>query len=192
MYCKILKDINNLLDNSHKDVVLVAVDGPSASGKSSFGKFLNDNFVCNVFHMDDFFLPLEKKTEERLSQPGGNTDYERVEDELIKNILKPENFTFNVYDCHSLSHFESGKVFHKRLNVIEGVYSLHPELSDYFDYKIYLDVSNEKQEARILNRSGEKKLERYKKEWIPLESRYFDTYKIKEQCDVVMDTTDLF
>ena len=62
MYCKILKDINNLLDNSNKDVVLVAVDGPSASGKSSFGKFLNDNFVCNVFHMDDFFLPFEKKT----------------------------------------------------------------------------------------------------------------------------------
>ena len=112
--------------------------------------------------------------------------------QLIKNILKPENFTFNVYDCHSLSHFESGKVFHKRLNVIEGVYSLHPELSDYFDYKIYLDVSDEKQEARILDRSGEKKLERYKKEWIPLESRYFDTYKIKEQCDVVMDTTNLF
>ena len=44
--------------------------------------------------------------------------------------------------------------------------------------------------ARIVG--GEKKLERYKKEWIPLESRYFDTYKIKEQCDVVMDTTNLF
>ena len=192
MYCKILKDINNLLDNSHKDVILVAVDGPSASGKSSFGRFLNDNFICNVFHMDDFFLPPERKTAERLAQPGGNIDYERVEEGLIKNILKPENFTFNVYDCHTLSLFESGKVFHKRLNVVEGVYSLHPELSSYFDYKIYLDVNAEKQCERILARSGESKLERYKKEWIPLENKYFDTYKIKEQCDAVLDTTELF
>ncbi|MBQ9844507.1 MAG: uridine kinase [Oscillospiraceae bacterium] len=192
MYCKILKDINNLLDSSHKDVILVAVDGPSASGKSGFGNFLNDNFVCNVFHMDDFFLPPEKKTAERLAQAGGNVDFERVEAELIKKILKPENFTFDVYDCHTLSYFESGKVFHKRLNVVEGVYSLHPQLSGYFDYKIYLDVSPEKQEKRILDRSGEKKLERYKTEWIPLEMKYFDTYKIKEQCDVVFDTTEVF
>ncbi|MBQ6896484.1 MAG: uridine kinase [Oscillospiraceae bacterium] len=192
MYCKILKDINNLLDNSSKDVILVAIDGPSASGKSSLGKFINDNFVCNVFHMDDFFLPFDRKTEERLSQPGGNIDYERVEEELISKILKPECFTFNVYDCHTLSLFESGKVFHKRLNIIEGVYSLHPQLSKYFDYKIYLDVDSKKQCERILERSGEKKLERYKKEWIPLENRYFDTFDIKESCDVVFDTTELF
>lgn len=192
MYCKILKDINNLLDNSEKDVVLVAVDGPSAGGKSSFGRFLNDNFICNVFHMDDFFLHPERKTTERLGTPGGNTDYERVENQLIKNILKSESFTFDIYDCHSYSMCESGKVFPKRLNVIEGVYSLHPSLSDYFDYKIYLDVSEEKQEARILDRSGETKLYHYKNEWIPLENKYFDTYKIKEQCDVVMDTTHLF
>ena len=126
------------------------------------------------------------------AQAGGNVDFERVEAELIKKILKPENFTFDVYDCHTLSYFESGKVFHKRLNVVEGVYSLHPQLSGYFDYKIYLDVSPEKQEKRILDRSGEKKLERYKTEWIPLEMKYFDTYKIKEQCDVVFDTTEVF
>lgn len=192
MYCKILKDINNLLDNSDKDVILVAVDGPSAGGKSSFGRFLNDNFICNVFHMDDFFLPSNRKTEERLNQPGGNTDYERVRDELIANILKPECFTFNVYDCNTVSFIESGKVFHKRLNIVEGVYSLHPELSNFFDYKIYLDVSKEKQQVRILERGGESKLERYNNEWLPLENKYFETFNIKEQCDVVMDTTDLF
>ena len=192
MYCKILKDINNLLDNSDKDVILVAVDGPSASGKSSIGNFINDNFICNVFHMDDFFLPHHKKTAERLGQPGGNVDYERVEKELISNILKPENFTFNVYDCSSLSMLESGKVFHKRLNVVEGVYAMHPALEDYYDYKIYMDVSPDKQEVRILERNGETKLERYKSEWIPLENTYFDTYNTKAHSDVVFDTTELF
>ncbi|MBQ7816856.1 MAG: uridine kinase, partial [Oscillospiraceae bacterium] len=77
MYNKLLKDINNLLDNSKKDVIWVAIDGPCASGKSSLGNFLNDNFICNVFHMDDFFLPPEMKTAERLAEVGGNVDYER-------------------------------------------------------------------------------------------------------------------
>ncbi len=192
MYCTLLKEINHLLDNSNKNVITVAIDGPCAAGKSSLSEFLNDNFICNIFHMDDFFLPPEKKTEHRLAQPGGNVDYERFEDEILKKIRSNQDFHFNVYDCKNLSFFESGKVFHKRLNIVEGVYSMHPELSDYYDFKVFLDVNENKKHQRILNRSNEKKLERFKNEWIPMENKYFDTYGIKETCDLVIDTTDMF
>ena len=192
MYCTLLREINHLLDSSNKDVITIAIDGPCAAGKSSLSDFLNDNFICNVFHMDDFFLPAEKKTPQRLAQPGSNVDYERFEEEILKNIHNKHNFHFNIYDCQSLSFFESGKVFPKRLNIVEGVYSLHPELSGYYDYKVFLDVSEEKKLSRILSRSNEKKLERFKNEWIPMENRYFDTYNIRKNCDLVIDTTDMF
>lgn len=192
MYCTLLKEINTLLDTSKKDVIIVAIDGPCASGKSSLANFLNDNFICNIFHMDDFFLPPEKKTAQRLAQPGGNVDYERFEEEILKNINKKQNFRFNIYDCKNLSLFESGKVFHKRLNIVEGVYSMHPELNSYYDYRVFLDVTEDKKHSRILNRSNEKKLQRFKDEWIPMENSYFDTYKVKENCDLVIDTTDMF
>ena len=120
MYNKIIKVINNLLDSSDKDTVWVAIDGPSASGKSSLGNFINDNFICNVFHMDDFFLPPEKKTPQRLGETGGNIDWERFKSEIISNVKSGHNFTFNVYDCHTLCYLESGKVFHKKLNIVEG------------------------------------------------------------------------
>lgn len=192
MYNKIIKSINTLLDSSDKDTITIAIDGPCASGKSSTANFINDNFICNIFHMDDYFLPPEKKTAERLNEAGGNVDRERFEEEILKSILRQQNFTFNIYDCHTLSLFESGKVFCKRLNIVEGVYCMHPDLVKYYDYRIFLDVSEDKKLQRILDRSNHEKLERFKNEWIPLENKYFDTYKIKENCDLVIDTTDVF
>lgn len=105
MYNKIIRVINDLLDNSEKETVWVAIDGPAASGKSSLGNFINDNFICNVFHMDDFFLPHEKKTTERLAQPGGNADWERFKSEIFDSVNSGHCFTFNVYDCHNRTFF---------------------------------------------------------------------------------------
>ena len=192
MYNKLIKTINNLLDSSDKDTVWVAIDGPSASGKSSLGNFINDNFICNIFHMDDFFLPAERKTSDRLAEVGGNIDWERFEKEIIDNVHSGQNFTFNIYDCLNLSYFETGKVFQKRLNVVEGVYSMHPELIDTYDYKIFVDVDMDKQKQRIINRNNKHQVERFVNEWIPLENRYFEAANLKDRCDNVFDTTELY
>ena len=37
--------------------VLVAIDGNSGAGKSRLAELLAEVYDCNVFHMDDFFLP---------------------------------------------------------------------------------------------------------------------------------------
>ena len=61
--------------------VLVAIEGGSASGKTTLGELLQNVYGCPVFHMDDFFLRPEQRTEERFSEPGGNVD--RVVNALI-------------------------------------------------------------------------------------------------------------
>ena len=55
--------INAVLNRTDKEHVIIAIDGPSATGKTTFAKNIKKHFDCNVFHMDDFFLPDEKKTE---------------------------------------------------------------------------------------------------------------------------------
>ena len=57
---------------------VVAIDGRCGSGKTSLAALIAALFPCNVFHMDDFFLPPALRTPERLSQPGGNVDRERM------------------------------------------------------------------------------------------------------------------
>ena len=55
-----------------KETVIVAIDGNCTSGKTTLANQLAANYDCNVFHMDDFFLPVDMRTEERLTTPGGN------------------------------------------------------------------------------------------------------------------------
>ena len=62
-----IEQIKQLL--KEKEYVVIAIDGCAASGKTTLAKKLSNMFSASVIHMDDFFLPLEKRTEERVSSP---------------------------------------------------------------------------------------------------------------------------
>ena len=67
--------------------VTVAIEGSSATGKSTLAALLSRIYNCNVFHMDDFFLQPHQRTPERFAQPGGNVDYERFRAQLLPQHL---------------------------------------------------------------------------------------------------------
>ena len=54
---------------SHKNVV-IAIEGGSASGKTTLGSLLEALYDCTVLHMDDFFLPPSLRKKERFETPG--------------------------------------------------------------------------------------------------------------------------
>ena len=66
--------------------IAIAIDGNSASGKSSLAALLKSKYFCTVIHMDDFFLRPVQRTPERLKEPGGNIDYERFVEEVIRPL----------------------------------------------------------------------------------------------------------
>lgn len=80
---------------------LTAMDGPCATGKSTLGARLARLYSCPLFHMDDFFLPPERKTPERLAQPGGNVDYERFFAQVLSPLSRGEPVLYQPYRCHS-------------------------------------------------------------------------------------------
>ena len=169
---------------------LVAIDGKSGSGKSSLADLMKSEFDCNIFHMDDFFLPPPMRTSERLREIGGNVDYERFNDEIIKNSRQDKPFSYHIYDCKNDVFVDSPLIQPKKINIVEGVYSLHSLYRDVYDFKIYLTVSDDAQKARILKRNGEYMLNRYINEWIPLENAYFEHHDFENECDLVIDTTE--
>lgn len=170
---------------SERETVNVAIDGNSGAGKSTLASLIGSVYDSNIFHMDDFFLRPELRTKERLEEIGGNVDYVRFKDEVLNGLQSGREFQYRAYDCRQMSLGEQTTVVHKRLNIIEGSYSLHPTLADHYDLKIFLQIDEKGQSSRILKRNGALMHKRFLNEWIPLENQYFAEMKIKEQCDVV-------
>jgi len=170
-----------------KDRVNVAIDGNCGAGKTTLSLLLGDIYDCNIFHMDDFFLTPEMKTEERLNEAGGNVDYVRFKHEVIDGLNSGREFIYHKYDCKQMTFGPPISVTPKKLNIIEGSYSMHPALVNNYELKIFLHIDEEKQIARILKRNGPLMLKRFINEWIPMENRYFKELKIQEQCDLVFE-----
>lgn len=168
---------------------IVAIDGMCGAGKSYLSNLIEQEFGCNIFHMDDYFLPLHMKTKKRLSEPGGNVHYERFKDEIIEGILRGGLITYRPFLCSIMDYGEVRNVEPTKLTIVEGTYALHPTLLDVYNYKVYLKVDSVIQQERILERNGEEKLKDFNQKWIPLERLYFDNLSIEEQCDVIYDTS---
>ena len=73
----------------------------------------------------------------------------------------------------------------KKLNIIEGTYSLHPYFGESYDLKILLTITPELQRERILQRPAFLH-KRFFEEWIPMEQRYFDGFDIPTKCNIII------
>ena len=184
-YPKILNEIDKLM--ALNDKILIAIDGNSGAGKSTFANMFHKYYDCNIFHMDDFFLRPEQKTPARLKEVGGNVDYVRFKEEILDNLTKDVEFKYQVYNCKIQALDSFTIVRPKKLNIIEGSYSMHPTLIDYYDYKIFLSIDTDIQINRILERNGEFMLKRFIDEWIPKENEYFRKFNIRKLADIIID-----
>jgi len=157
----------------------------SGSGKSTFAALLQEVFPdSNLFHMDDYFLRPEQRTEARLNEVGGNVDYERFYDEIIYHLNNPDGLSYRKYDCCSQKLQEDSFIAWKPLIIIEGSYSHHPYFKEAYDLRVFLDIPAEEQKRRILLRNGEFMLERFISEWIPKENAYFEKFDIKNAATI--------
>ena len=164
--------------------VRLAIEGGSASGKTTLGKILAERYGCTVFHMDDFFLRPEQRTPERLRQPGGNVDFERFLTEVLRPLRDGAPVTYRPYDCRTQQLCAPVHAEARPVNLIEGSYSCHPALWDLYDLHVFLSVGPEEQHRRIAARNGEKMLPMFTNVWIPMEETYFARFQVAECADL--------
>lgn len=178
---KIVTEIENRTTGDKP--LIVAIDGRCAAGKTTIAACLQSKIDCNVFHMDDFFLRMEQRIEERLLEPGGNVDYERFLTEVLAPLSKRMETTYRPYSCQVAQFLESVSTSAKAINIVEGAYSCHPALWQYYDLRIFLTVDKTEQMQRILERNGAKQGKIFESKWIPLEEMYFSAFHVEERCD---------
>ncbi len=185
----ILSQINSLLKT--KNYILMALDGRCGAGKTTLARALQEKLNCNIIHMDDFFLRPEQRTRERLEVPGENIDYERFLTQVMIPLSQNKEFQYRPFDCKTGSLGEIIQVFPNKITLVEGSYSCHSKLWNYYDLHIFADIDPETQLQRIISRNGKAAAEIFKSKWIPLEEAYFEAFSIRERCEIVIKKPSL-
>ena len=165
----VMDALNRILDDAEKVIrekgrVVIAIDGKSGTGKSHLSRLIEACAGVSTIHMDDFFLPKEKRTKERYEMAGGNVDSERFIEDVIIPLKRGMPFSYRP--------FEIAKPF----IIVEGVYSLHPLFRDVYDMGYVLTAPYSSRIDRIKARSGDDKLEKFISLWMPLEDKYFEAF----------------
>lgn len=181
----LLARIDQLL--THQGGGLVAIEGGSASGKTTLAAELERIYDCRVFHMDDFFLRPEQRTKQRYEEPGGNVDRERFLEEVLLPASRGETVHLRRYNCCTQTLEPAVDCGPKALTIVEGAYSLHPELETYYDLKAFLPLDPKVQRRRIEVRNSPEQQKQFFSTWIPLERRYFEVMDPQGRCDLSLE-----
>lgn len=164
---------------------IIAIDGRCASGKTTLASYIAEHIPCDIVHTDDFFLPFEMRTEERLSKAGGNIDRERLLSEILIPLKSGKCYTYSKFSCKSGLITQGEKIQPRKITIVEGSYSCHPDLFEFYDLHIFLSVDKETQKQRILQRNKDN-ADAFFSKWIPLEEKYLSECNIKEKCEIVL------
>ena len=158
--------------------LLITLDGPCASGKTTLAQKLARVFRAEVVHTDDFVIPHALKTPERLAVPGGNCDAERLAEEVVIPFKSGFPVRYRRYDCMKDTLLPEEQLPDTRVLILEGSYCNLPAFQEYADVRLFLDAPWEIREARLLARESAASMRQFYHRWIPLENAYFEAYRL--------------
>lgn len=181
-----IKKIKNKIDEKILVVpAVISIDGPCGGGKSTLAAEIENEFRFNILHMDDFYLPFQKRDKNWMNIIAGHMDFER----LVENVLKPykerKKTNYISYDCHSDKYLQEISIDLDKILVIEGSYTSHPILDEYVDMKVFVDIDKDEQVTRLTKRNPDV-VDKFLAMWVPFENNYFESLKIRELSDLVV------
>ena len=166
--------------------LLVTLDGPCASGKTTLAQKLSQVFQGEVVHTDDYVVPHALKTPERLAVPGGNCDVERLAREVVIPFKSGNPVRYRRYDCRKDVLLPEEQLSDSKVLILEGSYCNLPGIREYADVRLFLDTPWEIRKARLLKRESAASLQQFYDRWIPLENAYFEAYHLPGDGDIVI------
>ena len=99
IFLPLLLQIDRLM--AQREVLTLAIEGGSASGKTTLAALLKELYCCTLLHADDFFLRPAQRTPERLAEVGGNFDRERFLTEVLAPLRDGKNISYRRFDCQT-------------------------------------------------------------------------------------------
>jgi uridine kinase len=196
--------------------VRVAVDGRSAAGKSTLG----DQLAVTIERrgrsairgsIDDFYCPwVHKLSRGRLS---AEAFYSRAYDypALRSLLLEPlgpngsRRYRTRWHDGWNEGQIDEPERIapEDAVLIVDGVFLLRPELNEFWDVRVFVDISAEQSLERGVERDltleepamraarREQRLQVYRERYLPAEEMYLNEVNPMALADIVVDNRDL-
>ena len=198
-----------ILDRNTTHPLRVGIDGVPASGKTTLSNDLAEELKKSgrqVIYaaVDGFHNPKKTRYRKGRESPEGYLLDSYNNQAVIDNLLIPLGpggsleIKTAIFDFLIDSEVEIPvlKAVKDAILVMEGIFLFRPELTGYWDLKIFLDIDFSISLDRALGRDGyylgnEADIrEMYEKRYIPGQMLYFAASKPKEQADILIDNND--
>ena len=177
--------------------IVIAIDGPSCTGKSILATGVALRSGASMLEGDDFYrtmLPrLTVSQREAMSDAevvGAVIDWERLRDEALLPLRAGRSATFRPYDWNA----DDGRLAQTKtippadVIIVDGVYAARPELADLVDVAVYLGVDPQTRANRQAARHDDPGWARF---WERGETHYFGVIRPPASFDLQLDAEDL-
>jgi uridine kinase len=167
--------------------VVIAVDGRSAAGKSTFAASLAQKLDAAVVPGDDFYRVMDPVDRARLDPRGGASryfDWERMRDLALKPLRRALPAKYRAYDWHHNTLASDTTIIEPRpIVIVEGVYVSRPELESINDLTVLVVADPELRKQRQLLRADS---EAWVQRWNAAEHWYFEHVRLPHLFDLTV------
>jgi uridine kinase len=197
----VVEAIRQLLTR-HGRPLVVAIDGASGSGKSTFALWLADQFEAALIQSDDFFAAGISNAEWEARTPDQRAadaiDWRRLRVEALEPLLAGEPARWHAFDFAAGPRpdgtyaMRSDVVECEPANVIvlDGAYSTGGALADLIDLTVLVEAPREARRDRVLAREEREFLAAWHARWDAAEEVYFSQTRPRSSFDLVVTTTE--
>jgi len=179
---------------------VVAVDGVSGAGKSTFCEALSRILDVSIIPLDDFYsahVPDACWDEKSDAQRALDVlDWNRIRREALAPLRAGRGARWQAFDFAAGARIdgtygrseENKRRLPSSVIVIDGAYSGHPKLADIIDMTVLLEVPDRTRTARLAGREDPRTLQDWFHCWGDPEAWYMTTVRPRTSFDLVITT----
>jgi uridine kinase len=185
----------------HSRPVLVAIDGASGSGKSTFALRLAGEFEAALVQGDDFFAAGTSNAEWDARTPeeraASAIDWRRVRGEALEPLIAGKPAKWHAFDFTAGVRADGTYAMRSdfierapaRVIVLDGAYSTGGALADIIDLTVLVDAPRKVRHDRVQAREEREFLAAWHARWDAAEEVYFTQIRPRWSFDFVVTNT---
>lgn len=167
--------------------IRIGIDGPGASGKSTLATGLVEALPEAILvEGDDFYRP-ESDPNRCEIEIAGLFDLPRLACQVLIPHTEGRDLHYRRYDwgAGTLGEWATGTCAAPL--IVEGVYSTHQTLRDFYDLRVWVTAPRATRLSRGIDRDGEEAGSKWVDVWMPAEDRYVTEQAPQDHAHLVLN-----